>query len=89
MWGQILLKFPAREVICGHGHEQKFKYPYPRDSKIIQMLYPRAKAIDQNPSLCPASPPLPPPRRLDIDRCIRLFKMLFYMIVNLYLVIIN
>ena len=36
-------------MICGHGYEQKFKYPYPRDSKIIQMPYPRAKAIDQNP----------------------------------------
>ena len=56
-------------MICGHGHEQKFKYPYPRDSKIIQMPYPRAKTIDQNPALCPASPP-PTPRRLDIDRCI-------------------
>ena len=52
-------------MICGHGHEQKFKYPYPRDSKIIQMPYPRAKAIDQIPALCPASL-----RRLDIDRCI-------------------
>ena len=37
-------------MICGHGHEQKFKYPNPRDSKIIQMPYPRAKAIDQNPA---------------------------------------
>ena len=43
-------------MICGHGHEQKFKYPHPRDSKIIQMPYTRAKAIDQNPALCPASP---------------------------------
>ena len=43
-------------MICGQRHEQKFKYPYPRDSKIIQMPYPRAKAIDQNPALCPASP---------------------------------
>ena len=42
---------PPREVICGHGHEQKFRYPYPRDSKKIQMPYPRAKAIDQNPAL--------------------------------------
>ena len=32
-------------MICG----QKFKYPYSRDSKIIQMPYPRAKAIDQIP----------------------------------------
>ena len=31
---------PPREMICGHGHEQKFKYPYARDSKIIQMPYP-------------------------------------------------
>ena len=43
-------------MICGHGHEQKFQYPYPRYSKIIQMPYPRVKAIDQNPALCPASP---------------------------------
>ena len=42
---------------------QKFKYPYPWDSKIIQMPYPRAKAIDQIPALCPASP-----RRLIIDK---------------------
>ena len=34
-------------MICGHGQEQKFKYPYSRDCKIIQMPYPRAKAIDQ------------------------------------------
>ena len=53
-------------MICGHGHGQKFKYPYSRESKIIQMAYPRAKAMDQIPALCPASPP----RRLDIDRCI-------------------
>ena len=41
-------------MICGHGHEQKFRYPYPRNSKKIPMPYPRAKAIDQNPALCPA-----------------------------------
>ena len=55
-------------MICGHRRKQKFKYPYPRDSKVIQMPYPRAKAINQNPALCPASPS--PPHRLDIDRCI-------------------
>ena len=33
-------------MICGHWHEQKFKYPY------LQ-----AKVIDQIPALCPASPP--------------------------------
>ena len=44
---------PPQEMICG----QKFKYPYSRNSKIIQMPYPRAKAIDQIPALCPASPP--------------------------------
>ena len=43
-------------MICGHGHEQKFKYPYPWDSKIIQIPYFQAKAIDQIPTLCPASP---------------------------------
>ena len=54
-------------MICGHGHEQKFKYPHPRDSKIIQMPYTRAKAIDQIPPYAP-----PPPCRLDIDGCIML-----------------
>lgn len=49
------------------GHKQKFKYPYPRDSKIIQMPYPWAKMIDQIPALCPVSPL---PCWLDIDRCI-------------------
>ena len=53
-------------MTCGQGHEQKIKHPYSRDSKIIQMPYPRAKATDQIPALCPASSP----RRLDIDRCI-------------------
>ena len=43
-------------MICGHGREQKFKYSYSRDSKIIQMPYPRAKAIDQIPALCPPPP---------------------------------
>ena len=56
-------------MICGHGHGQKFKYPYSGESKIIQMPYPRAKAIDQIPALCPASPPPPPSlRRLD-NKC--------------------
>ena len=44
-----------QEMIWGHRHVQKFKYTYSRDSKIIQMPYPRAKAIDQIPTLCPAS----------------------------------
>ena len=35
----------------------KIQISLPPDSKIIQMLYPRAKAIDQNPTVCPASPP--------------------------------
>ena len=52
-------------MICGHGHEQKFRYPYPRDSKKIQMPHPRAKAIIKIPPYAP-----PPLRRLDIDRCI-------------------
>ena len=64
-------------MICGHGHKQKFKYPY---SKIIQMPYPRAKAIDQIPALCLPPPPPPPPpshRRLDINRCINYIFFLF------------
>ena len=28
---------PPRQMICGHRDEQKFKYPYHKDSKIIQM----------------------------------------------------
>ena len=58
MSGQIYWNSPPQEMICGHGHEQKFKYPYSRDSRIIQMPYPRAKAIDQIPT------------PLDIDTCI-------------------
>ena len=57
-------------MICGHGHEQNFKYPYLRDSKIIQMPYPQAKAIDQIPAQCPTSPPC----QLDIE----LFMILSY-----------
>ena len=57
-------------MICGHRHEQKFRYPYPRDSKKIQVPYQRAKAIDQKPALCPP----PPPRQLDIDRCISIWS---------------
>ena len=52
-------------MICGHGHEQNFKYPYLRDSKIIQMPYPRAKAIDQIPAQCPTSPS--PHHQLDTE----------------------
>ena len=40
---------------------QKFKYPYPRDSKIIQMPYPQAKVINQIPALCPAFSHTPHP----------------------------
>ena len=54
MWGRIYWNSPPQEMICGHGHKQKFKCPY---SKIIQMPYPRAKAIDQIPALCPVSSP--------------------------------
>ena len=46
-------------MICDHGHKQKFKYPYPRESKIIQMPYPRAKTADQIPTLPPYAPPPP------------------------------
>ena len=38
-------------MICGHRHEQKFKYPYPQDSKIIQMPYPQVIVIDEIPAL--------------------------------------
>ena len=45
-------------MICGHMHK-KLKYPYPRDSKIIQVPYLQAKVIDQIPTLCPTCPPPP------------------------------
>ena len=49
--------------------------PTLQDSKLIQTPYPRAKAIDQVPALCPTCLPsitTPPAHlwRLDIDRCI-------------------
>ena len=47
-------------MICGHGHEQKFRYPYPPEQQENSNALPRAKAIDQNPALCPASPPPSP-----------------------------
>ena len=52
-----MLKFPTPGNDLWSWAQQKFEYPYSRDSKIIQMPYPRAKAIDQIPALCPASPP--------------------------------
>ena len=55
---------PPWEMICGHGHEQKFKYPYTWDSKIIQMPYPGPKQSIKIPPYAPL------PCRLDIDRCI-------------------
>ena len=62
---------PSREMICGHVHKQNFKYPYPRDSKIIQMPYPMPKQ-----SIKPPPYALPPhPSRLDVDKCV--ISMLF------------
>ena len=34
----------------------KIQYPYPRDSKIIQMPFSQARVIDQNPALPPPHP---------------------------------
>ena len=70
MWGQVYWNSPTQEMICGYGHEQKLKYPCSRDSKIIQMPYPWAKAIDQIAALCPASPlpaGLPPYRYITAE----------------------
>ena len=36
-------------MIYGHWNEQKFKYLYPRDSKIIQMPYHQDSKIIQMP----------------------------------------
>ena len=63
-------------MICGHGHEQKLKYPYSRDSRIIQMPYPRAKAIDQIPALCPAFLPPPTPAGLTLIDALEQLKFL-------------
>ena len=49
--------------------EERFKYPVPWENKISQMPYPRADENNQIPTPCPASPP--PPRRHNIDRCIK------------------
>ena len=55
----------------GHGHEQKFKYPYLPGQQDNSNAYPQAKAVDQIPALCHAFPSPPPPSsQLDIDRCI-------------------
>ena len=70
MWGQVYWNSPTQEMICGYGHEQKLKYPCSRDSKIIQMPYPWARAIDQIAALCPASPlpaGLPPYRYITAE----------------------
>ena len=72
-------------MICGHGHEQKFKYPYlALGQQDNSNALPRAKAIDQNLASSrrsvsrleeanqnPTLCPAPFPRRLDIDRCIK------------------
>ena len=44
---------PPQKMICGQMFAKIQIYPYPQDSKIIQLPYPRAKAIDQIPALCP------------------------------------
>ena len=49
-------------MICGHGHEQKFKYPYPRGSNIIQNALPPGQSDLSNP--CPA--------QTDLKQCVRL-----------------
>ena len=69
-----ITKFPTPGNDLWSRAQKKFKYPYPRNRKIIQMPYPRNKAISQNPALCPVSPP--PPCQLDIDRCIIHLSML-------------
>ena len=48
--------------------EQRFKYPLPWENKVSQMPHPRANKDNQIPAPCPSSPP---PRRHDIDRCIK------------------
>ena len=46
--------FPAREMICGHRHTKKFKCPLRQQDNSNAL--PRAKVINQIPTLCPASP---------------------------------
>ena len=68
---KIAVKFPTPRQKCEVKYtpgndlwsRARTKIQISRDSKIIQMPYPRAKAIDQIPALCPASnPPSPPPQ---------------------------
>ena len=70
MFGLSLFR-PNRQSNISTSGEERFKYPVPRENKIIQMPYTRANKDNQIPTPCPAPPPTPPPpRRLYIDRCI-------------------
>ena len=60
---------PSWQSNISTSGEERFKYPLPRENKISQMPNPRANKDNQIPTPCPASPP----RRHDIDRCIRWF----------------
>ena len=53
-----ITEIPCLENDLWSQAQTKIEISLPRDSKIIQMPYPWAKAIDQNPALCPAFPPL-------------------------------
>ena len=67
MCGQIQLNFPTPGNDLWSRAGTKIQISLPRDSKIIQMPFPLAKAIDQNPSL-------------DIDRCITFLIRKYYMV---------
>ena len=68
MFGLSLFRPSGQSNISTSG-EERFKYSYPRESKISQMPYPRANKDNQIPTPCP-------PRRLYIDRCINLSSLI-------------
>ena len=49
MCGQIQLNYPTPGNDLWSRAGTKIQITLPRDSKIIQMPFPQAKAIDQNP----------------------------------------
>ena len=56
MFGLSLFRLSRQSNIPTSG-EERFKYPFPWENKISQMLYPRENKDNQIPTPCPAPPP--------------------------------